>query len=389
MLVILPAVLILLLLALLEYAVLRKRVRRIAIRIHVNGTRGKSTVTRLIAAGLRAGGHKVIAKTTGTLPRVILEDGSEIDLRRRGRATIREQARVLSLAARRGADVVVLECMAVHPELQWVAEHRIIRSTIGVITNIREDHMEVLGKTLEGMAAAIALTVPQHGVLVTAEDRFHSLIEERAKTLRTRLIRVSKEGEVEGLPLTEPHAFRENYEVALAVCGEVGVDRETALGGMRSTTQDVGALHICRSAVLGKSITFVNAFSVNDTDSLAVVWTKLEVHPGVTRPVAVLLNSREDRPLRSQAFGAGVVRRVRPDVLLLVGRAWRFVRNAAIRNGYPADRIIHLSRLTGENLREKLAPHVPEGSTLIGLGNYYGWGMKVAALFAERGQDVR
>ena len=33
--------------------------------IHVNGTRGKSTVSRLIEAGLRAGGLRVFCKTTG------------------------------------------------------------------------------------------------------------------------------------------------------------------------------------------------------------------------------------------------------------------------------------------------------------------------------------
>lgn len=39
-----------------EFTLHRQRVASIPIRIHVNGTRGKSSVTRLIAAGLRAGG---------------------------------------------------------------------------------------------------------------------------------------------------------------------------------------------------------------------------------------------------------------------------------------------------------------------------------------------
>ena len=39
-----------------EYAYHLKNLRSIPIRIHVNGTRGKSSVTRLIAAGLREGG---------------------------------------------------------------------------------------------------------------------------------------------------------------------------------------------------------------------------------------------------------------------------------------------------------------------------------------------
>ena len=39
--------------------------------VHVNGTRGKSTVCRLIEAGLRAGGLRVFCKTTGTDPMTI------------------------------------------------------------------------------------------------------------------------------------------------------------------------------------------------------------------------------------------------------------------------------------------------------------------------------
>nr|MBC8415869.1 poly-gamma-glutamate synthase PgsB [Candidatus Cloacimonadota bacterium] len=49
--------------------------KRIPVIIHVNGTRGKSSVTSLIAAGLRAGGKKTIAKTTGSAPRLIFENG--------------------------------------------------------------------------------------------------------------------------------------------------------------------------------------------------------------------------------------------------------------------------------------------------------------------------
>lgn len=37
-------------------------VSRIPVRVHVNGTRGKTSVTRLIAAGLRAGGKACLCK---------------------------------------------------------------------------------------------------------------------------------------------------------------------------------------------------------------------------------------------------------------------------------------------------------------------------------------
>ena len=54
--------------------------------VYVNGIRGKSTVTRMIAAGLKSGGWSVFCKTTGTVPRLIGTDGVERPLRRRGKA---------------------------------------------------------------------------------------------------------------------------------------------------------------------------------------------------------------------------------------------------------------------------------------------------------------
>ncbi|HPG96753.1 MAG TPA: poly-gamma-glutamate synthase PgsB, partial [Rectinema sp.] len=57
-----------------EYQAHCRRLKAVPIRILVNGTRGKSTVTRLIAAGLAAGGLRVYAKTTGSAARIILPD---------------------------------------------------------------------------------------------------------------------------------------------------------------------------------------------------------------------------------------------------------------------------------------------------------------------------
>ena len=58
----------------------RRRLARIPTRVHVAGTRGKSSVTRLIASGLRAGDVRCAAKTTGTLARMILPDAREVPI---------------------------------------------------------------------------------------------------------------------------------------------------------------------------------------------------------------------------------------------------------------------------------------------------------------------
>ena len=65
-----------------ELYIHNKSLLKIPTRIHVNGTRGKSSVTRLIAAGIRESGLKTYAKTTGTTPRIIDNKGNDIELDR-------------------------------------------------------------------------------------------------------------------------------------------------------------------------------------------------------------------------------------------------------------------------------------------------------------------
>jgi len=121
----------------------RRNLSRIPIRIHVNGTRGKSSVVRLIAGGLREGGVVTCAKTTGTLARMILPDASEYQVFRPAGANVIEQVRIVSAAASYGAQAIVAECMALQPQLQWLCESRFLKATHGVITNARADHLDV------------------------------------------------------------------------------------------------------------------------------------------------------------------------------------------------------------------------------------------------------
>ena len=71
-------ILVLIIVGIWEYQLHKVVLSKLPNRIHVNGSRGKSSVVRLIAAGLRAGGFKTLAKVTGTSPRVIDKDGYEI-----------------------------------------------------------------------------------------------------------------------------------------------------------------------------------------------------------------------------------------------------------------------------------------------------------------------
>jgi hypothetical protein len=146
------------------------------------------------------------------------------------------------------------------------------------------------------------------------------------------------------------------------------------MAGMQAAVPDVGALRVERLRLGACAVTFINALSVNDIDSLRLIWRSL-LERGLTRkPVVVLLNGRDDRPLRSVRFGEVVAREIAPERLLLTGGGWRFARRAARRAGYPVERIARVTGKTTEQLLERLAAHLAADATLLGLGNFRGLG---------------
>jgi len=227
--IVLALVLLLMIYGFWEYRNHQRNLDSIPVRIHVNGSRGKSSVTRLIGAGLRAGGKRVLTRTTGTKPRIIVEDGEESPVIRPGRANIIEQLKIVRKAVSRKVEVVVLECMGIQPHLQYVSEHQMVRSTVGVITNVRPDHLDEMGPTLEEVADSLCNTIPEGEVLFTTEKEHLQTIQRWAEGIGTGVHPVSPSN----ISSEEPSGFsylehRENVPLALSVCEHLGVVRKIA-----------------------------------------------------------------------------------------------------------------------------------------------------------------
>jgi gamma-polyglutamate synthase len=131
---------------------LDRRRAAIPLRIAVTGTRGKSTVTRMLASVLRADGRSVVAKTTGSEPVFIMPDGVERAVVRRGPPSIIEQKHVLHLAASLRADAVVIEVMSIHPDNHRVECRQLLQPHVVIATNFRVDHTASLGVTRGSVA---------------------------------------------------------------------------------------------------------------------------------------------------------------------------------------------------------------------------------------------
>ena len=332
----------------------------------MGGTRGKSSVCRLIAAALRAGGIRTLAKTTGTSPLLILPDGSVQSWRRFGPASIGEQRRFALMASRLHVRASVMECMAIRPELVAASERDLVRATIAVITNIRPDHLEDTPSGREITEGYLGL-VPQSGVIVVDEDAISPALRNRAAKGGTRVLTVRTSG------LSAESA---NQAIARAVCEAVGI----AAPAFETTASDPGAFHIAELDLHGKRLRFANAFACNDAVSLDLLWQQ---HAKGSETFVALLNHRNDRPLRSLQFldyFAGQPRR--PQVLLLGSPFW--LRRAARRRGLDFGTLPAMPWLAGRKLLERIAERVPDGSLVWGVGNYHGRGASILKALEQR-----
>ena len=366
-----------------------KRVKRIPIRIHVNGTRGKSTTTRLIAAGLREAGFKVLAKTTGTLPRLILEDGTEVSIKRRGNANIIEQLKIFTEAVKRKVNVLVIECMAVSPELQWVSEHKMVKSTIGVITNVRQDHLEEIGAELNDMAEALKLTIPQNGILVTAERDYLPIFQKQANKLNTKVIQTNPDNiSNKVMEKFNYMNFKENISIALQVNKILGVDEEVALRGILKANPDPGALKIYKFSKEDKIIFFVNAFAANERSSTLLIWENINKKTYLKKlPAIGVINSREDRVLRNIQFAHLLAKEIILSKMILVGPLSKLVERTLFKLKVSPDKIINLAKINDPEKVLQLVLQFTENKVLlIGFGNTKGMGQRFIEYFNEFGE---
>jgi poly-gamma-glutamate synthase PgsB/CapB len=358
--------------------------RRIPLRIHVNGSRGKSSVTRLIAAGLRAGGLRTLAKTTGSAACIIHPDGSESPVRRRGGPNIREQLKVIRTAAASGVDALVLECMAIRPDLQRVCEHGILKATLGVITNIRPDHLEVMGPTIEDVAANLASTVPHGAHLLTSEERFAPYLRQRAASCGSDFTLSTAEqvatAEMEGFSYVE---FPENVSLALATCVAAGVSRDRALAGMRQAKPDVGALTRSWFAEGEKQVEFINAFAANDATSYRRIWEFLDLAENPDQ-IILLMNSRADRQRRSKDLAPLFGRELQACHYILIGGQTRSFGEMLFRQGVAADKVLNLGGQSPQQVWQRIVALARPRATVVGVGNIGGAGYDLLAFLGER-----
>jgi len=355
-----------------EYIRHTMNVLSIPIRIHVNGTRGKSSVTRLIASGLRSGGIVTVGKTTGTMPRVLLPDGQESAIVRLMGANIIEQKYIFRFAKELKPKAIVIECMAVNPFYQWLTERMFVRSTINVITNTRLDHIDLMGSTLESIAMCLSNTIPQNGICYTAEKNMYHVLNRVAQHRKCKIYQIRPhdvtDADIAGFSYIE---HKENVQLALAVCEQCGVPRDTALKGMQKATPDPGALKKYEVSDRGKKIVFYNVFAANDPDSSAFLYKTITAPLSEKTTKIIMINSRADRFFRSQQL-VDICLDLQPDYVLLTGEIPEMVQSYALSKKIPRQNLITLGEIAPELVYKKVWELTESESHIVGIGNIAG-----------------
>ncbi|MGF6905561.1 poly-gamma-glutamate synthase PgsB [Fusobacterium sp. PH5-44] len=288
------------------YLIYEKKVHNLKLKkfkyiIHVNGIRGKSTVSRMIDGGLRNSNYRVFTKTTGTSPRIINTDNREIEIMRFGKANIKEQIEIVDIAYKEKADVLILECMAVDPSLQKICEEEILQSNIGVITNVRMDHLDQMGNSLESIAQSLSNTIPKNGALFIGESKFYNFFHDMGKSRETKVYLCEKFQE--SIEKIDNIFFEENYKIAYEVCKYLGIEKNKIIESFDKYKRDPGSLKVYYYINNNnKRIYFVNAMAANDPDSTQIILEKILLKYNEISKKFLLINNRIDRISRMEQF---------------------------------------------------------------------------------------
>ena len=355
-----------------------KNLDSIHVRVLVNGIRGKSSITRLCAGALRGGGLHVAAKTTGSAARFIWPDASESPVFRTfGVANVVEQIRMVRLASSEHVDALVMECMAVDPGLQEVTQDRLVRSTIGVISNVREDHITEMGPTLEDIARSLSRTMPRGGTCITAETAWLPVLQQEADRRGCRLVHVDPSSvSDEEMDPFRYFTFKENVALALAVAQEAGISRGDALRGMWRAEPDPGVLTVERYSVGNRVLYFANVFAANDPSSTLMNVRQLVDSNAIRPPIFTLINCRPDRIERNRQMGA-LVPGLLAEKVFLIGHPTRSAKSALPESW--DGKLVDLGGQDrdAESIFRSIIEEVDREASLVAIGNIHGQGEKL------------
>jgi len=356
----------------------------------VTGTRGKSSVTRLVAAALREAGIATLAKTTGSKPIVILPDGSEEEIIRRGLPSILEEKGILRMGSKLRIQALVVEMMSILPESIFVESIQLVRPHIVVITNVRLDHLAQMGETKEEIARCFASSIPERCTVFIPQEESCSAFSKIAHKRNSKLVEVPQAlSEPQRTEIHSSFAFEENVKLSLAVAEFLGIKSKIALQGMRKTQSDFGSLRVWSAERGSPSRTWylVSSFAANDPDSTkqALSWLRRKRVLNGKRTVG-LLNLRGDRGDRTLQWLKALRANTFPEFhkLVFLGEHSRVLKRK-LQSSLEDVPLFAFRNNSPEEIMAQVFALESQGAVLVGMGNMGGLGKEIVNYWEKIG----
>ena len=351
----------------------QRNLKKIPIRILVNGTRGKTSVCRLVVAALNKHGIRTMGRTTGSEAAMLNPDGSVEPFVRRTAARITEMIPFVRSCAKAEVRCMVVECMALGAENQRTIARTLVKPTHVVITNSYVDHIVEIGSTTEETAWTLSQSVPKGCELFAVEDCYQGLdcIFHKVDVAQQR-IAVLMDDRIERSPIP---LHGSNVSLSVALCGALGVGEDEVLAAISEVVPDIG-LH--RAFTGRNGAVFHPDFSVND---LHCMEEAVLAFSSKTKKLSLVYNNRADREYRL------------PLMLQILKRYGGLVSCVYCIGDYPKKVASYFSKRGGvaaavsseKELYESIN-QVDGDNVFLGLGNIKGAGERLVRLFMAKGE---
>lgn len=265
----------------------KRIVNKNARRVLVTGSRGKSSIVRMLHAAFEDAGLTAYARITGVAPRALGRNEVRPISRSAGAHVGEMRWWLRQLPA--DAQAIVLENSAISPDLQPLAG-RWLQPDVSVLSSILPDHQEAWGPTRANAAEVLTAGIPRGGKVVISENLAEDFCLQGL--LRQRGCEPLLAAPAAGIDT--PHLAC-NLGLALAVIEQFGIETDHARQAMLDLPTDRYDFRVldCNGAELAM------AFSANDIASTKALFAFLQWEEAQTR---LVYNHRADRPARLRSF---------------------------------------------------------------------------------------
>ena len=272
----------------------RKALRRLDTRIAVAGSRGKTSTTRRLDDVFNRRGYDTLTKITGNHP-TLIHNGEVHPIERRGpRTMLYENISLIGefapeLDAYAAEDVGIFENQGITEYTTRLINQQLIKPDIVVLTNVRQDHNDTLGKTRTNIARSFARSISAGTHVVSGEQHpvLHDYMQEEIER---------RGGTIEQVEIPDRHEGMIGAETAHAI--------DAVLAYLDEPLLPEGELEAFLDAIqpewtrLPNGRVF-NAAQVNDVESTELVRQALVSEDETILPFVYL---RRDRRGRTASF---------------------------------------------------------------------------------------